>query len=203
MTATWRLQKTKCAMSKIYAGIGSRKAPPDALKLARLIASAMENGGWRLRSGGAPGMDAAFQRGVKSSKNKCIYLPSGLFSNNAAGQDGCIDASTLPAFKAALATVDEYHPNPAALSSFGRRLMARNAFQVLGPDLETPADLIICWTPDGKASGGTGQAMRIAEAHGILVVNLENPRHCEAFTQAIEECKRKSKEAAFGRIKLG
>jgi hypothetical protein len=190
-------------MNRIYAGIGSRKTPPDVLELARLIASAMEKGGWRLRSGGAPGMDTAFQRGVKSSKNKCIYLPSRLFGGNTAGQDGCIDASALPAFKAALVTVDKYHPNPAALSSFGRKLMARNAFQILGPDLKTPADLVICWTPDAKASGGTGQAIRIAEAHGILVVNLENPKHCEAFTQAIEECKRKNKEAAFGEIKLG
>ncbi len=162
----------------------------------------MERGGWRLRSGGAPGMDTAFQRGVSFAKNMSIYLPWAVFNNNVAGRGGCYDASKLVAWDAALETVDKYHPNPQALSRASRKLMARNAFQVLGPDLKTPADLVICWTPDGKASGGTGQAIRIAEDNRVLVVNLENPRDCDAFRLAIEECKRRKKNPAFGRIEL-
>lgn len=162
----------------------------------------MERGGWKLRSGGASGADTAFQRGVKSPKNKCIYLPWRLFNGNIAGYYGCHDASTLPCWDAAMATVNRYHPEPSKLSETGRKLMARNAFQVLGPDLNTPVDMVLCWTPDGKVTGGTGQALRIAMDRDILVVNLGSDKHCEAFAKALEECRSKGKEPAFANIKL-
>ena len=56
-----------------------------------------------------------------------------------------------------------------------RKLHGRNVHQVLG---STPAArpiksaCLICWTPDGKASGGTGQAIRIAEKAEIPIWNL-------------------------------
>jgi hypothetical protein len=189
-------------MGRIYAGIGSRETPDEALRLMRSIASAMERGGWKLRSGGAPGADTAFQKSVRAAKNKAIYLPWRVFNNNVAGYHGCWDASKLPTWDAALATVDKYHPEPNKLSEAGRKLMARNAFQVLGPDLNTSADVVLCWTPDGKVTGGTGQALRIAMDRDILIVNLGNDRHCEAFSEALKECANKGKEPAFGNIKL-
>ena len=53
-----------------------------------------------------------------------------------------------------------------------KKLMARNCHQVLGLDLKTPVDFIVCWTKDGTINGGTGQALRIAEAYNIPVYNL-------------------------------
>ena len=50
--------------------------------------------------------------------------------------------------------------------------MARNCHQVLGQDLKTPVDFIVCWTKDGGESGGTGQALRIARDLNIPVYNL-------------------------------
>ena len=47
---------------------------------------------------------------------------------------------------------------------------------MLGPKLDAPSDFVLCWTEDGEASGGTGQAMRIAAAHGVPVYNLQRPR---------------------------
>lgn len=189
-------------MNRIYAGIGSRNTPTDVLVLICSIASAMERGGWRLRSGGAPGADTAFQKGVKSSKNKAIYLPWRIFNNNIAGYHGCHDASKLPMWDAALATVDKYHPDPSKLSEAGRKLMARNAFQVLGPDLSTSTSMVLCWTPDGRVTGGTGQALRMAMEKEILIVNLGNERHIDAFTEAVERCREKGREPAFGNITL-
>lgn len=49
---------------------------------------------------------------------------------------------------------------------------ASNGPIVLGADLRLPADFVICWTKDGKASGGTGQALRIAEYCGIEIFNF-------------------------------
>ena len=42
---------------------------------------------------------------------------------------------------------------------------------------------MLCWTPDAsldgaaRASGGTGQALRLAAGHGIAVFNLARPDH--------------------------
>ena len=49
------------------------------------------------------------------------------------------------------------------------RLAHTRAFyqQVLGVSLDSPAEFVLCWTADGEASGGTGQALRIAAIHGL------------------------------------
>jgi hypothetical protein len=52
--------------------------------------------------------------------------------------------------------------------------MNRNAMQILGEDGNTPVEMVVCWTKDGKASGGTGQALRIAEYYSIPIFNLKN-----------------------------
>jgi hypothetical protein len=62
----------------------------------------------------------------------------------------------------------------------GKSLMARNSHQVLGADLRSPVDFVVCWTPDSCESettrapitGGTGQAIALADRWGIPVVNL-------------------------------
>jgi len=49
----------------------------------------------------------------------------------------------------------------------------------MGVDLKTPVSFVLCWTPDGAETttdpdhtGGTGQAIRIANANAIPVFNL-------------------------------
>ena len=59
--------------------------------------------------------------------------------------------------------------------AFGVSLQARNAMQVLGPNLDRPANLLVAWTPGGEVNGGTGQSLRIARDHGIEVRNLGKP----------------------------
>ena len=66
----------------------------------------------------------------------------------------------------------EFHPAWDYLSYGARKLHARNGYQVLGEDLKTPVDFVICWTPGGKEQGGTAQAIRIAKFNSIKVFNL-------------------------------
>lgn len=80
---------------------------------------------------------------------------------------------------AALHLASLYHPAWNRCSDYAKKLHARNGFQVLGRDLNSPSDFIVCWTKDGKASGGTGQAIRIATAYQIPVFNLY---HADAGT---------------------
>lgn len=167
------------AVKRIYAGIGSRETPPEVLSLMTQLAGRLEQEGWLLRSGGAPGADTAFELGVADPRNRAIYLPWPGFQGKQPGS-GFYDAQRLPGWQGALATVNQYHPAPDRLSRGGRALMARNAMQVLGPDLSRPADLIVAWTPEGRISGGTGQALRMAQDQGIEIRNLGNPAVLES-----------------------
>jgi hypothetical protein len=163
------------ADGRIYAGIGARVTPPEVLELMTRLAGRLEDDGWRLRSGGARGADAAFEAGVQVPGNRAIYLPGQSFNGRAAGAGGYIDSTQLPGWQQALETVAQYHPAPDRLSPFARNLMARNAMQILGPNMDRPADLVVAYTPGGAVQGGTGQALRMAGALGIPIRNLGNP----------------------------
>ena len=65
----------------------------------------------------------------------------------------------------------KFHPNWNRLSKGAKALHARNCHQVLGSDLSTPSEFIVCWRQN---TGGTMQAVRIAEHYGIRVYNLAN-----------------------------
>ena len=66
------------------------------------------------------------------------------------------------------------HPAWHVLRDAVQKLMVRNVHQILGPEpgSSPPSDMVICWTPDGAGEGGTGMAIRLAERHGIPVVDL-------------------------------
>ena len=68
----------------------------------------------------------------------------------------------------------KFHPRWDALPVYVKMLMGRNSYQILGLDLETPSDFVICWTLDGQITGGTGQTLRMAAYYGIPVLNFGN-----------------------------
>lgn len=153
---------------RYYAGIGSRETPLDVCEWMTRIAHYLSAQGWVLRSGGAAGADQAFYDGC--DKKKCeIYLPYNGFRGKRA--DGVTHFLTAPE---AYDIARDYHPKWRNLPTTAREFHARNVHQVLGRDLKTPSTMIVCWTADGKASGGTGQALRIANARGIVIHNLYN-----------------------------
>lgn len=160
--------------TKIFAGIGSRETPPDVCKDIIALGSLMAEKGWVLRSGGAEGADKAFETGyAKYPKQMEIYLPWKKFNKNTS-----LLYNPLPdAFEIA----ERFHPTWNKCNDAAKKLMARNSYQVLGADLQTPCNLVICWTKDGKASGGTGQALRIAEHYGIKIINLADTQHEKPF----------------------
>lgn len=156
---------------KYYAGIGSRETPKDICLYMTAIAKRLASLGYTCNSGGADGADSAFERGAVI--NRQIFLPWDGFNKRYIstltklhGEGSYI----VPTFNADL--VEKYHPKPSALSDDGWKFMSRNSYQVLGKDLKTPAEFVLCWTRDGKASGGTGQALRIAKDHNIPIFNF-------------------------------
>lgn len=166
-------------MNKYYSGIGARSTPTTLRPLINKIAIRLEELGYVLRSGGAEGADTWFEEKVN---RKEIYV---------------LDVKELYHFSApaeASVIAAKYHPNWNACSDYAKRLHSRNVCQILGQHLYDesyycPVDFVVCWTSDGAVSGGTGQAIRIAQDFGIPVFNL-------FFDNAVEELGKfvKSKE---------
>ena len=66
----------------------------------------------------------------------------------------------------------EVHPAWDKCNEWARGMHSRNCHQILGYDLQSPVDAVICWTPDGNVVGGTATAIRIALKYNIPVFNL-------------------------------
>lgn len=147
----------KCAgkgtVPMFYAGIGARKAPSDILQQMQVIAMRLALAGYALRSGGALGADHAFEKGADAVRGAKVIFP----------------ATKLPE---AIAHARQYHPTFDTLAPYVQQLHARNSLIILGIDLVSPVEFIVCWTPAGMVVGGTGQALRVAQATGIKVFNL-------------------------------
>jgi hypothetical protein len=149
-----------------------------------------------LRSGGANGADAAFLKGCKFSYGRAeIYIPWRGFNGYQPKQYRENDFVVVPDDIKAMPWVNKFHPNPSALSKGARSLMTRNTYQILGMDLNTPVDYVICWTKtytindndsciDG--AGGTGQAIRIAASLGVHVYNLAHVLHRNQVNEVIK-----------------
>ena len=146
---------------KFYAGIGSRETPESIKPTIERIVKRLNELGYTLRSGGADGADKFFE---EYAIEKEIFLPWKNFNEN----KSALNKQSTEAFEMA----KKYHPVFNKLSVGAQKMMARNCYQVLGEDLESPVEFVICWTKDGKSSGGTGQAIRISEDTGIPVYNL-------------------------------
>ena len=146
-----------------FAGIGARKSPMPIMQQMELIASVLGARGLLLRSGGAAGADTAFEVGCNAVGGpKRIYEPKiGHY----------IEWQTI---------AERFHPNWQACDEAARKLHARNTPSILGDRPITapePAAFVVCWTPGGAVTGGTGQALRIAAHHAIPVFNLALPGH--------------------------
>ena len=152
----------------IYTGIGSRSTPTDILTGFVTLAKFYAEEGHTLRTGGAKGADSAFQSGCFMGGGELeLYLPWPGFEGR--------KAPTLesPQYEA-YAIAAQFHPAWHRLSKGARRLHARNVHQILGRDVTNPvlSDLVVCWTPEGSGSGGTGQALRMAHHYGIKVIDF-------------------------------
>lgn len=150
----------------VYAGIGSRGTPPEILSVIGEIAFRLDLVGWTVRSGCAPGADTAFEKAANKTE---LYLPWPKFEGRTADMVR-LERPQREAYPIAA----KHHPAWSRLSPGARSLHARNVHQILGPDVLNPimTQFVICWTPDGKGGGGTGQAIRIAKFYEIPIFDL-------------------------------
>jgi len=170
---------------KYYTGIGSRNISDEISEEMTEIAQILSKNGYTLRSGGAEGSDTAFEKGA--GDNKEIYLPWKGFNNN--------ESMLYNISYQALELASEIHKNWKYLTPPVRKLMARNCYQVLGEDLQTPSDFVVCWTKDGcetndkrtQKTSGTGQAISLADKNNIKVYNMYNEKSKKELNNLLEK----------------
>lgn len=170
---------------KTYAGIGRQTLPHAIQELMVDLGYAYASLGYVLRSGGAKGADDAFEWGAILYANETgkpfsevmeIYLPDKRFKGRHARNDGYhhFENSDLTEDQQAFTNrmIETWHPAPHRLGR-ARKFMERNCMQIMGADLSSPSDFVMCWTHDGDANtGGTGFAKKVAIDCGVPVHDL-------------------------------
>lgn len=177
-------------MMRYYTGIGARATPSDVLDLIVAIARHYARQGIVLRSGGSPGADVAFESGCGEGPKE-IYVPWAGFNENASPlvmtdelMGRVAGAGAWQALREALAA--EMPPVDLDAVPQRRRLYARDVCQVLGADLITPSERVICWTPPSGEPEGTRIALYVARDAGIPIDNLSDPAVEERWRRIVQ-----------------
>lgn len=161
-----------------FAGVGSRETPASEEFRINALCRALLLRGYTLGTGDATGADEMFYNSYPPSRAE-RFAPFG--KKNYKLNSIVVPPETV-AYDIAEKLAAKYHPGWRWMKQQSHReLHIRNGYQLLGENLDNPVEFMICWTRDGtesktgKKSGGTGQAIRLAEALGIQVFNLNTP----------------------------
>ena len=150
-----------------YAGIGARATPAAVLADMTVISGWLARTGWSLATGGADGADSAFAAGAPAGQ-RTIWLPWRGYNGHRGPDCRVLSAAEMAT---CIGIAAPLHPAWERCSPAVRKLHARNA-AVLGLTQDRPVDAVVAFTAGGRDAGGTGMAIRIAEARGIPVFNL-------------------------------
>lgn len=177
------MENSNTSQTKFYTGVGSRETPLVIQKIMFLLARKYGKLGYVGRSGSAEGADLAFETGAISvGAGFHSYLPwSGFNKKYPDNRHILVTDSGL--LQKAESIVRSIHPCYDKLSRGAKTLHTRNVFQVLGHDLNTPSEFLVCYSkPTNKGlSGGTNTAWMLALRHGIPCYNLWHRFDCESI----------------------
>jgi hypothetical protein len=184
-----------------FAGIGARPqternpkgSPPQVVAKMERMGELLAKEGWGLRSGAAAGADSAFEEGFLRviGAKRAIYLPHEGFNGRRSDGISTFGPRTDEIGKEAEKIALALHPKGEELSGFARGAMTRNAYQLLGYELNAPSQIVICYTHGGGEVGGTGQSLRLARERKIPVLNLGDSRcKTKSAEQLVEVAKK-------------
>ena len=174
-----------------YAGVGSRRTPPNILDAMADIAQTLGDASAALSTGGANGADKAFETGaLRTDAPITVHTPWPGYNGYRPGRDPETDIdvvhpkSTDTIGGASYADIArEHHPYWSRCTRGVRALFVRNV-SILAGALDDdggtlPIRAVIAYTPNGlpvgREAGGAGHTLRTAAALGIPFVNL-SPR---------------------------
>ena len=178
-----------------YAGIGARRTPDHILQLMYEIAVLLAIDGHTLSTGAAKGADQAFADGANELGGLIeLFLPWASYESEWRQTLGntITEVYNENVHRDAMFSV-RMHPTYDKLTQGAKRLHARNYLILLG------CKLVICWTEEGAIVGGTGQAIRLAEAMKIPVHNLGCLDVQKIYSERVD-ARRKELETYLGRL---
>lgn len=171
---------------KCYTGIGSRSTPKEIMDKMTDIAIVLQSKGYTLRSGGADGADTAFEIGAGDLMD--IYIPWNGFNGREGINYKSLDNITSDirdkSVELAKSVINEGHWNN--MSYGAKKMHTRNVSQVLGDDLNSPSDFLVCYTTNGEVKGGTATAIKLAIKYNVPVFNLGKSNGIEEFDKFLE-----------------
>lgn len=174
----------------IVTGIGTRRPSNRLYTAGSIIGYHLGENGVRLRSGGAKGMDVAFEEGFDlASEDKEIWLPKLGGPIRGKPVEGKHHYQDYEAFKWA-GDFLKYHgivKDLSKLDEYIQRLFARNVFQITGYQCGSVneslfSDHVIYAAEEddrGTIQGGTRIAVYLARALDIPCYNLMDERQAE------------------------
>lgn len=191
----WLLEKTNQLSYSPFTCVGSRSTPEDIIEIMKHTGRAIAKKGWVVRTGDAEGADKAFRLGTNIEGGFLeVYTPqeSSHISYHTWKYDQTEEVS-MKLWNEFANRSDR--PRWDNMKKYTRNLMTRNVCQVMGYNLETASNCLICWTPDGVTegknttgeTGGTGHAIRVASHFGVPVRNLANQGHKDKITRWAED----------------
>lgn len=124
------------------------------------LAGRLGQAGWTLRSGRALGADSAFEPGARAVRGSCeIFLPN---KHNYMTMAQITREHPEPGDQTRY--IDEVegsvlgckiiarllHPNGMYLDPYALELHARNTYEIIGQNLNSPVQFVACWTEGGR-----------------------------------------------------
>lgn len=165
-----------------YAGIGSRETPFELKETMGNIGECLSANDYILRSGNARGADKWFSDGCDRINGKSeIILP---FKGYGGGHKNSIIIQNKNLLKEATEIMKSIKPKSYTWNSKNTPYHRRNVFQILGVNLNTPVEFVICYTSTGSETekdvierdetSGTSMAIVLADRLDIPVINMYN-----------------------------
>ena len=199
-----------------YAGVGSRRTPPEILDAMSDIAQTLGDAGTALSTGGADGADKAFETGaLRTDAPITVHTPWPGYNGYRPGRDPETDIDIVHPKPAA--TIEgrgyaelarEHHPYWKRCGRGARALFVRNV-SILAGALDDdggilPVRAVIAWTPNGlpvgREAGGTGHTLRTAASLDIPCVNLSRRAPAERNAAALAAAPAIVRDAVLGRV---
>ncbi|ABF72609.1 DprA-like DNA recombination-mediator protein [Aeromonas phage 25] len=184
-----------------YTGIGSRETPDHICRLMKDIAAVAAVRGYTGRSGGADGADTAFEEGflavadsldIDSPVEFDVYVPwarfNGRFKPKHTRHDLILPDANKWDAEQIMKTVHPIYAKGGKLTGGALALHTRNVYQVLGYNLKTPSEFLVCYSvpTDNGVSGGTNTAWQLAMRHGVECYNLYNQFDIERLKEFLD-----------------
>lgn len=176
-------------MQKYYTGVGSRETPLEMMRLEVEIAGKMLRLGYTGRSGAADGSDNAFYVGYQNAMGNdgfVNYLPYSKFNGYCHNGKEFVYPGHFANYSEAQQIASTVHPlGKKLLTHASLSFHARNVYQVLGDDLNTPSEICFLWAPVKLSllyavEGGTNTALQLCIRNNIPSINLNIPLQLDA-----------------------